>query len=465
MGKKQTNILVILASIASCAFLSLSILMVAVYLQLPQREAAIAKHTPSGSQPITPNQPSATLPSETVPTHVPTPLTTVTPTPLSKNTPLPIPDTPSAADIEALTNTIDMGGTGLIAHEACQVSYEKDTTIAKICADIPEPQFFRSVDGCVTVYFLPGVVAEDTMVIYKPTRWPYYDQRPLAAYELTAARLDGTPITEFDKGITIQLYYSYDGLPERLEETIAGFVWNEGTQDWDYTPTATDPAQNLALFRTTRIGLHVAEVTGIGSLKLGGTGPGKCNSPFAQPTPTRSTAFIVDIPNTLGRTVAELEQTLGPGEILEVNDTTSGQETLRKYSANNYTFFLVFDENGVARVFEIPDVMGGEEYLMDEWSLLLARLNLHPGIPDGQNYTGEMYFKNYNGYMIFIYPASTQRGPIASVWIASANYSPEYLLEEPKVIMTSSPIASPTFELLPTPTRSPPRPTSTPHNN
>jgi hypothetical protein len=260
------------------------------------------------------------------------------------------------------------------------------------------------------IIFPPEAVDTDTIITHKLRLWTSnYDLRPLAAYDLTATTLEGTPVNNFNKEILIQLQYSYEDLPEWLERSIAGFIWNEKTETWDYVSTALDTDKNLAQFRTRIIGFHVAQVTGLGSLKIAGSGPDTCNSPFMQPTPTRINNFIVDIPNILGHSsTAEIEQTLGPS--LQVSPLESegdikvyGKGEIRSYRVDDYIVLFVFDENGKARGFQLYTEYAHEKYSIDDWSLLLSRLNLHPAGPDAQFSSSEfLFFSDINGYDLLV---------------------------------------------------------------
>lgn len=450
MSKMQKGILVILASIVSCIFLVFFIFTGNFLLQRPHKDFS-ANNTSVTSQPTIPNQPSTTPQSFTLPTlsptststhvvndtpspNVSTPLSTITIMSSSTRTPIPNAFSTPIADTEVLTNTIDKQISS-IAKEACEVNYQQGSTIAKICADTSYPQFFRSVDGCLTVYFPPEVVTEDTIVTYKPQFWPYYDLRPLAVYELMATTVDGNPITNFEKEIVIQFYYSYENLPEWLEVSIAGFIWNENTATWDYTSTTVDPDENLAQFRTEKVGFHSVSVTGLGSLKIEGSGPGKCNSPFAQPTPT----LIIDIPNLLNRPLAEVEEIFGPGEI---QDFDLYEEELRFYYINEFPISLFFDEDGIARRAEIALVYTTKDYSKDDLPTLLARFNLHPDVPVGQEQTIIVF--DEGGFDVTIW---LERGSITQVFIKSEQYTPTRSPTPAREARPASVYPAPDFEL------------------
>ena len=176
MNKKHTNLLSVLAVVAGFGLLVLGGSLGLLWYASGQ-PAAIAGATPATSLAATattvpPFTPTATRVVPDTPTVTATPDLTAAPTPTALSVSLTVTITPPAEIIVPGKPTLDSQA-GLNAQEACQVRYERDATIATICADAPHTQYFHSFDGCLTFYFPAGAVTADTIVTHQPRLWPY----------------------------------------------------------------------------------------------------------------------------------------------------------------------------------------------------------------------------------------------------------------------------------------------------
>ena len=143
---------------------------------------------------------------------------------------------------------------------------------------------------------------------------------------------------------------------------------------------------------------------------------GATPSPRA-PIPTdtgtaRSEELIVDTARIIDYRIAEIEALLGqPTEIYplgigEAEEVPDGGQT-RTYMAGQYTIWVNYDKAGTAKGLQVIDGLLSDAYSLDDWPLILARMNVaYVGFPDVEA-PGARRWNNAFGYWIMIAAAST----------------------------------------------------------
>ncbi|MBN1811580.1 MAG: PKD domain-containing protein, partial [Anaerolineae bacterium] len=163
----------------------------------------------------------------------------------------------------AAVHVVGTDATGAVAVSVGE--REEPVTVAKICGGVGVPQSFTSADGCLSIVFPAGTVEGTIVVTHTPKTMPYAGAGVLAYYDVSAAALDGTPVTAFSEDIVFKLHYEDFADAEWLEYTIATFAWNETSEEWEYMPTSVDAANNLIHYRTNHFTDHLDTATGAGT--------------------------------------------------------------------------------------------------------------------------------------------------------------------------------------------------------
>jgi RHS repeat-associated protein/uncharacterized repeat protein (TIGR01451 family) len=170
-----------------------------------------------------------------------------------------------STDWGAVVHVVGTDATGDVAVSVGE--REEPVTVAKICAGVDVPQSFTSADGRLSVTFPAGAVEETILVTHTPKTMPYASDGALAYYDVSAATLDGTPVTTFAEDVVFTLHYddaTFAG-EEWLEYTVATFSWDEAAGEWEYVPTSLNTADDLVYSRKNHLSENLTTATGKGT--------------------------------------------------------------------------------------------------------------------------------------------------------------------------------------------------------
>jgi hypothetical protein len=149
--------------------------------------------------------------------------------------------------------------------------------------------------------------------------------------------------------------------------------------------------------------------------------------PESTATPTSmefSTDLIIDVTKILGKAAPEVEEIIGKSVFITPNDDNddalAGGE-YRDYEMGKYYVFLSFDQDGIARGFQVLDGLLSENYALSDWATLLPRFGLNVIAPPDQEAPAALYWYNSNGYGIAIVSNNTSGKPVRTVQIEDSN--------------------------------------------
>ncbi|MBT3313357.1 MAG: hypothetical protein HN390_01970 [Anaerolineae bacterium] len=153
--------------------------------------------------------------------------------------------------------------------------------------------------------------------------------------------------------------------------------------------------------------------------------------PTYAPPPSTATATeiisLLDVFNILGKPVNEVEAIVGSTILVTPNDDNddnlSGGE-YRDYIIGEYSVFVVYDKNGIARVFQVLDGLSDENYSIDEWNLILPKFGVFLSSAPEREAPAAVYWDNYDGYFIAVVASGASGSPVWTVQIAEAEYAP-----------------------------------------
>ena len=136
---------------------------------------------------------------------------------------------------------------------------------------------------------------------------------------------------------------------------------------------------------------------------------------------------VVNVPGILGKTVTEIETTLGStikvNPINDPNDSLSGGE-YRDYIIGRYLVFIGYDQYGIARMFQVLEGLESSDYSIREWNQILPIFGVDITTPPSRTAPAAVYWDNYNGLFIAVAASSTTGSPVWTVQIAQAPYAP-----------------------------------------
>ncbi len=106
-------------------------------------------------------------------------------------------------------------------------------------------------DGSVKVALPAGAVSADVTVTISPVdkvtqNMAGYIKVGSAIYELVAETADGTPVTSFDKPVTLEFTYKDADLGNTAEANLMVYYWDTAFKAWIAVPTSVDKAGNKA---------------------------------------------------------------------------------------------------------------------------------------------------------------------------------------------------------------------------
>lgn len=137
--------------------------------------------------------------------------------------------------------------------------------------------------------------------------------------------------------------------------------------------------------------------------------------------PTSAVELVLDVPGILGKSVTEVEKSLGksteilPMRVGDAEELPEGGES-RTYHHGKYTSYVFFNRDGVARGFQVIEGLTEESYSLDQWGVLLTRFGFAVyKLPDVEAPAARRW-NNFNGYKISIF-ANKTNGPVWSVQI------------------------------------------------
>jgi hypothetical protein len=140
-----------------------------------------------------------------------------------------------------------------------------------------------------------------------------------------------------------------------------------------------------------------------------------------------STPVFINVPEILGKTTTEIEAVIGSTiEINPINDpydSLSGGE-YRDYLIGAYWFFIGYDEDGIARIFQVLDGLESSNYSIREWNQILPIFGMDVRTLPNRTAPAAVYWDNYNGFFIAVVASSSSGSPVWTVQIAQASYAP-----------------------------------------
>jgi hypothetical protein len=154
------------------------------------------------------------------------------------------------------------------------------------------------------------------------------------------------------------------------------------------------------------------------------------NEPASQPAtpPPTSSAFalelIVDVSQILNKSVPEVEAILGPTVLITANDDNddpfAGGE-YRDYQIGKYSTFVVFDRNGVSKLFQIMDGLSVENYSLEDWESLLPRFGMNVQSSPDKSAPAALYWYDFQEFGIAIIAENINGAPVWTVQVADAD--------------------------------------------
>ncbi len=150
--------------------------------------------------------------------------------------------------------------------------------------------------------------------------------------------------------------------------------------------------------------------------------PEKTEVPPIETIPVSTSDLIVYVPNILGKSVQEIEDQYGQGAMITqmpagaVDSIPEGGE-MRTYTVGKYSFSVAYNLNGVAKGFQVMDGLSEDDYLLNQWSLLLNRFGFSVTESPDMQAPMAVRWDNFHGYKIEI-ATSTPDGPVWTVKIS-----------------------------------------------
>lgn len=144
-------------------------------------------------------------------------------------------------------------------------------------------------------------------------------------------------------------------------------------------------------------------------------------------TATPTIEPLVNICDILGKSAGEVEQIIGASILVTPNDDyddkLAGGE-YRDYNLGEYTVFIAYDKNGIARVFQVLGGLSNENYSLTQWDLILPKFGLNLDINPSSEAPAALYWDNYHDYFIAVIASNTKGQPVWSIQIAQVGYEP-----------------------------------------
>lgn len=144
-----------------------------------------------------------------------------------------------------------------------------------------------------------------------------------------------------------------------------------------------------------------------------------------EPSPTKEP--IVDVFQILGMKRIDVEGLLGPTVLItpinDPGDPLVGGE-YRDYEIDDLVIFIVFDKNGIARIFQVWEGLTEKNYSINDWDAILPQFGVNLNVGPSRSAPAALHWDNYHGYYIGVIASSSSGKPVWTIQISEEAYKP-----------------------------------------